>query len=480
MRWVGWCGLLVAASIAAAPGVADACGGCFAPPPPTPDRAQIVTDHRMVLSLSQRQTTLWDQIRYTGAPEGFVWVLPVANAAALRIGLADDNFVEALDEYTAPVVTANLPDCFTGRTTPRAAARGGVLLGCGASALEPSVPGAGGESTRVPRDGEAVVGPYAIEVVGTKAGGGQLDEWLVRHGFQIPNETRAAIQYYVDLQFDFVILRLAPGAGVHQMQPVRITTRGYAPALPLRMIAAGIGDSVGLTLMVIAESRVEAQGFDNVTIRREDLTFDYATGRSNWRDRWTEALRRSGRPTWVIESSQGLDERTFAYRVGWQTPHTADGGIVPLPDSGFTGLDGGTGFPDADAPWNDDDAGLPHDGHGAMEPTDGGGMAPSADPYVDRRVAFEGFSGRATVTRMRTLLETSDLERDLVLDASDAAPIPVEYVAHEMLNAPACPRGRACAVVGGAAPATFEVLLVVAIVRRWRRRRRAKREGAAA
>lgn len=262
----GLCFLGVIAAVAGAPLDAHACGGCFAPPPPTPDRAQVVTDHRMVLSLSQTQSTLWDQIQYSGNPEDFVWVLPVANAATLRMGLADNNFVDALDAFSAPYVTADPPACFGGAIGPRDAGRG-LLFGCGSNAADGALwaPGAGSESTRVMRDGENVVGPYAVTVVGTQAGGGQLDGWLSDHGYAIPSATRAVIGYYVGLQFDFVIMR-RPGTGVHQMQPIRVTTRGYNPVLPLRMIAAGIADKVGLTLMVVADGRVEAHGFRNERI----------------------------------------------------------------------------------------------------------------------------------------------------------------------------------------------------------------------
>src|SRR5579884_3324854 len=44
---------------------AKACGGCFGPPTETDD---VVTDHRMVLSVSPQQTTLYDEIKYSGTP----------------------------------------------------------------------------------------------------------------------------------------------------------------------------------------------------------------------------------------------------------------------------------------------------------------------------------------------------------------------------------------------------------------------------
>jgi hypothetical protein len=49
-----------------------ACGGCFHPPTENPT---VVTDHRMIFAVSQTATTLYDQMRYDGAPSSFAWVL---------------------------------------------------------------------------------------------------------------------------------------------------------------------------------------------------------------------------------------------------------------------------------------------------------------------------------------------------------------------------------------------------------------------
>ncbi|MBI5516045.1 MAG: DUF2330 domain-containing protein [Deltaproteobacteria bacterium] len=448
---------------------AEACGGCFAPPPASPDRAQVVTDHRMVLALSQRQTTLWDQIAYTGNPEDFVWVLPVANAATLRMGLADNNFVDALDGYTAPYVTFDPPACVRS-TRPRPDGGGGFLFGCGAggeAGLGNFSPGGGSESTRIMRDGEAVVGPYAVTVIGSKAGGGQLDTWLTEHGYVIPGATRAVIGYYIDLQFDFIIMRLRPGAGVHQMQPIRVTTRGYSPVLPLRMIAAGVADKVGLTLMVVADSRVEAHGFANVTLNARDLVSDYTTGRSNWRELFASTLRSHAGRAWVTESVQGVFEDQVVYAQGRLPPAPMNARTVPF-DAGPDALTDGGLFGDGallgDAP--------------PLRADPDGGDVPMVDRYVDRRYLFNGLPTRAIVTRLRTELSLASLNQDLVLDAAETDdPIPVEYVSGTVRNAPVCiqPRQSGCSVVGASVPAVLEVLFVVGVALRIRRRRQARK-----
>ncbi|MBK8692629.1 MAG: DUF2330 domain-containing protein [Deltaproteobacteria bacterium] len=104
-------------------GVADACGGCFAPS----ESNQVVTDHLMVMALHASESILWDQIRYSGRPQDFSWVLPVQGDA--RLELANGTFFDTLSQVTAPTVTAPAQVCPT-------AGRGG-LFGASDSSATP-------------------------------------------------------------------------------------------------------------------------------------------------------------------------------------------------------------------------------------------------------------------------------------------------------------------------------------------------------
>ena len=74
-------------------GRANACGGCFHGPPPVgPTEVEsVITDHRMAFSISTKQTVLWDQVRYTGNPVEFAWVLPIRPGA--RVELASNQWL---------------------------------------------------------------------------------------------------------------------------------------------------------------------------------------------------------------------------------------------------------------------------------------------------------------------------------------------------------------------------------------------------
>ena len=84
---------------------AAACGGCFTappPPPPSPRPPSVVTDHRMIVSISQGQTTLYDELRYSGDPESFAWVLPISGTA--KLGVSSDGLFSTLEAMTQVTV----------------------------------------------------------------------------------------------------------------------------------------------------------------------------------------------------------------------------------------------------------------------------------------------------------------------------------------------------------------------------------------
>src|SRR5450755_3656226 len=143
---------------------AAACGGCFHQP--TVYDRTVVTDHRMAFSISPEQTVLWDQIRYSGDPREFAWVLPVHPGATIE--LSSDAFFAALDASTQPVVAS---PAYNG------GGYGCALTGCGASASGDSAsPGAG----QVQIISQQVIGPYetvTLRSTDPKA----LESWLTQH-----------------------------------------------------------------------------------------------------------------------------------------------------------------------------------------------------------------------------------------------------------------------------------------------------------
>lgn len=283
--------LMVSITAAAAAGArdADACGGCFTGETET----TVVTGHKMILSVSQQQTTLYDQIVYSGSPSSFAWILPIKGLAT--VGLSSDALFQVLDQQTAVQVNPPfstcppVPDCFGGFGS---AGAGG---GSGADAGGPPV-------TVV---AQTTVGPY--ETVQLKSSDPTaLSSWLTQHGYNVPVGIQPVISAYVTEGFDFLALKLVPGQGVSAMRPVRITTPGATPVLPLRMVAAGTGMITPITLWILGEGRYEPVNLPAFQIDPAKLVWDWDTQSSNYSVIRQAGFTATNNKGWLIQASEPL------------------------------------------------------------------------------------------------------------------------------------------------------------------------------
>ncbi len=289
LRFVVPAAALALAASVLAPRDARACGGCYHRASET--ETTVVTGHRMVLSVSTTQTVLWDQIEYQGNPSDFAWVLPVKPGA--RVELATDAWFETLDAATSVNVVSPPLDC----PPPPGVRNGG---GCGAQ----DEMSAGAESGGVYGKSdvnvvhEGTVGPYETVTLSTDTPGA-LDTWLADHGYAVDEGIQPIIDAYVAEGFDFIALRLQPGQGVRAMKPVRVVSPGASPTLPLRMVAAGTGASVAITLFVIGEGRWTSDNFPGATVPTGALTWDFLTSESNYGTLRELALDAGEGRTWL-------------------------------------------------------------------------------------------------------------------------------------------------------------------------------------
>lgn len=264
--------------------VAHACGGCFV----SQSESTQVTGHRMALSVSRAQTTLWDQITYDGDPSEFAWVLPIKGQ--VQIGLSSDLLFEVLESETQVVVSSPTINCPPPNCPNDAAGFGAT----GAST------GSGGGVTVIAQE---VVGPYEtvqLEATDPLA----LNNWLEAHGYNIPTEIEPVVSSYVEEGFGFLALRLVPGQGIDSMKPVRVTSPGASPTLPLRMVAAGTGARTPITLWVLGEGRYEPQNFGFETISANELVWNWDTSSSNYAQRRQEIFDADGGSRWLLEAGE--------------------------------------------------------------------------------------------------------------------------------------------------------------------------------
>jgi hypothetical protein len=113
-----------------------------------------------------------------------------------------------------------------------------------------------------------------------------------------------------------------------------VTTKGAGAVLPLRMVAAGTGANVGITLWVVSEGRYETANFPSFVLKNEDLTWDWTTGTSNYKDLRAERATKDPGRTWEIESSPEIFRSqitSIVSRLGQVQPDIPD--YTPIEDS---------------------------------------------------------------------------------------------------------------------------------------------------
>jgi hypothetical protein len=389
-----------------------ACGGCFHPPTPPNESGTVVTDHQMIFVSSPQQTTLYDMIKYSGAPASFAWVLPIHGT--VTVGLSSDVVFAALDQQTSPnIYPPPLPQCPQPANCPAC-----EFAGAGGSSGSSS--GGGGPGVTVLA--QAVVGPYdTVQVKSTDPTA--LNTWLVANGYTVPQSVQPIIAAYVNEGFDFLALRLAPGQGIQAMRPVSVTSAGAGLSLPLRMVAAGTGATVGITLWVVSAGRLEPQNFAAFTIAPSDLVWDWSVSSSNYTTVQKQKEAALGNAAWQTEASMDLSSYAIENLV------LGTGGVG---GSGGSGSGGSVpGIPATTEGYTDSDAGA--------------GVSAEQQRQQDLATLFPGGGTSVRVTRLRADLSQAALATDLVLRASaDQSPLSNVYQVTKSIHAPQCPNPPVC------------------------------------
>jgi len=404
----------ISGSFMALEGDAKACGGCFIPT----ENPTVVTDHRMILSVSKDQSTLYDQIKYSGSPSSFAWVLPISGT--IEVGLSADIVFQALDGMTQTQISPPPQNC---PPPPDCGSRGGLNASPSAGAAEDS----GVTVTK-----REVVGPY--ETVQLKATDpGALAAWLSTNGFNVPADVQPVVDQYVNEKFDFLALKLVPGKTVQDMRPVRVTTKGASSVLPLRMVAAGTGSTVGIGLWVVGEGRYETQNFPSFVIPTSDIAWDWSQNKSNYTELRAQKTTAGGGKAWEIESSILLNPSNVENAVN---------------NGYYFNPNGGGGPVSSDPETQAQQAYLP-----VLDPQTSAVVKTAQQVRAeDLATLFHGVpSSTARVTRMRADLAHAALNADLVMTASaDQAELSNIRRLTKELNEPLCPVYDGCDTAGTA------------------------------
>jgi hypothetical protein len=278
---------------------AAACGGCFVSQTET---TQIVGE-KMLLSISQQQTTLYDQITYSGNPSSFAWVLPIKGLAT--VGLSSDALFQNLGQDTDTVISSPQIICPPQQFCTGSASSGGFGAGTG---------GAGGAGT-VTVVSQQVVGPY--ETVQLQSSDPlALRNWLAAHNYNVAAADGPVIDAYTTEGFNFLALKLVPGMGVSAMRPVRVTTMGATPVLPLRMVAVGTGAITPITLWVVAEGRYDTTSQPSFQIDPSKLVWDWDTQSSNYATLKQQGFAALNNAGWLVEAAEPFSMYLLQSQLG--------------------------------------------------------------------------------------------------------------------------------------------------------------------
>jgi hypothetical protein len=256
------------------------------------------------------------------------------------------------------------------------------------------------------------------------------------------------IQSYVEAGFDFIALRLAPGEGVKAMQPVRVTSPGAGLTLPLRMVEAGVGANVGITLYVIGDGRYQAANFPNAVV--ESSSLEWLTGKdvSNYQTVAAQLMAGGGGRTWLTEYAEPTPltgTPTYTPASYGCTPGVGEddagsgagavGGSFTSFGSGLSALyyAGCACVPDGSCDAEGTGGEEPEDAGAGLDAGSGSSLATctACNGFDDLEVATAGLDpSGAWVTRLRAALPSSALAVDLSLGASPTqTPVSNDYTA---------------------------------------------------
>jgi hypothetical protein len=359
---------------------ADACGGCFAPPGPSTQ----VTAHRMAFAVSAKRTVLWDQIQYVGAPTDFGWVLPIRGK--VDVGVSSDQLFDRLEGATAPIVDQPPPPA-----CPEPEKR--CRTSCGGLDDSPSAGGFGADAATAEDTSSSVdvwstdvVGPYeATQLSATDSAA--LKNWLKEHGYTLPDAIVPVIDQYITEGFGFLAIKLVPNTvDTSRMVPIRIGFDGASPTLPLRMIAAGSGEKVGIKLFVLGDGRWESKNFASAEVKTADLVWDWGAMASNYSTLEIKAIDDAAGKVFVTETSDDMSKAAIV-------------------------------------------AGLPP----GTTTTEAGTMFSTITDQTELDTAFPS-SSSVTVTRLFAELPASSLGTDLELQASTGGKIPQRRMPPKSIN----------------------------------------------
>ncbi len=226
---------------------AQACGGFFCSNQAPVQQA----GERILFSVDGSTVTAHIQIQYQGQSQDFSWVLPVPTVP--EFGVGTDTLFSQLHNVTDPQLVrtwnanANCrpPECPSPPMQD-------VGMSSQDSMMMPSSRNDEG-GVEVVKEGQ--VGAFEYKVLEAESGE-VLYQWLEDNEYDLPEDAKPLVEYYVNVGFVFVALKLEKTALAGDLQPVvlKYETPDLA-CVPLRLTSIAVAPDMPVFLWVLGEAR---------------------------------------------------------------------------------------------------------------------------------------------------------------------------------------------------------------------------------
>jgi hypothetical protein len=263
----------------AAPSPAAACGGFFCnavdPVLQTGERILFLVDK------GEDATTITTvvEIQFEGAASDFGWVLPIPQVIDTdAVSTAPPGLFDEIEAATAMqfVTAEESADAAPSAIGYSQSGCGGLWFPWGMEG--DAIAGEPPSFDLVEVVGEAVVGPYAIEII-TAEDASQLTGWLQQNGYAIPGSAMEPIAHYVSSGSAFLGLKLQPDVPEGPIDALQFTYTADEPSLPLYLTSIAAAQDMEIIAYVLADQRYVPSGYTEVD-------FDY--GLVQWTDEGTD------------------------------------------------------------------------------------------------------------------------------------------------------------------------------------------------
>jgi hypothetical protein len=197
------------------------------------------------------------EVQFRGPPAEFGWVIPLPRPLdpQTEISLAPAGLFDALEQVTGPqFLSSASPSGYYAESSA------GCDAGCGPStSLAPDTSG-------VQVVGEAVVGPYDLEVIEATESD-NLVSWLQLAGYQVPFSAVPIVEQYLAEGYVFLGVKLLPDVPEGPIDALVLRCGAEQPAIPLRLTSvAAVPDMEILAYVLASERHVPGPGYAAVQL----------------------------------------------------------------------------------------------------------------------------------------------------------------------------------------------------------------------